>query len=130
LARSLMVSADMAHAVHPNFSDKHDEQHGPKLGAGPALKTNANQSYATDLEAIAAVERAARVAGVTLQRYAARNDIPCGSTIGPIAAARSGLRVTDVGNPMLSMHSCREVMAVADIEPYINVMRAWFGSES
>lgn len=130
LARSLMVSADMAHAVHPNFSDKHDEQHGPKLGAGPALKTNANQSYATDLEAMAAVEQAARVAGVTLQRYAARNDIPCGSTIGPIAAARSGLRVTDIGNPMLSMHSSREVMAVADIEPYINVMRAWFGFES
>jgi aspartyl aminopeptidase len=129
LARSLMVSADMAHAVHPNFSDKHDEQHGPKLGGGPALKTNANQSYAADLEAMASVEHAARDAGVTLQRYAARNDIPCGSTIGPIAAARSGLRVTDIGNPMLSMHSCREVMAVADIEPYINVMRAWFGCE-
>jgi aspartyl aminopeptidase len=125
-----MVSADMAHAVHPNFTDKHDEQHGPKLGGGPALKTNANQSYATDLEAMAALEQAARVAGVTLQRYAARNDIPCGSTIGPIAAARAGLRVTDIGNPMLSMHSCREVAAVADIEPYTNLMRAWYESEA
>jgi aspartyl aminopeptidase len=120
-----MVSADMAHAVHPNFSDKHDEQHGPKLGQGPALKTNANQSYASDLDAMAAIEEAARSAQVSLQRFVARNDIPCGSTIGPIAAARAGLRVTDIGNPMLSMHSCREVAAVADLEPYVNVMRAW-----
>jgi aspartyl aminopeptidase len=124
-ARSLMLSADMAHAVHPNFSDKHDEQHGPRLGQGPALKTNANQSYASDLDAMVAVEEAARAAEVSLQRFVARNDIPCGSTIGPIAAARAGLRVTDIGNPMLSMHSCRELAAVADLEPYVKVMRAW-----
>jgi aspartyl aminopeptidase len=129
LARSLLLSADMAHAVHPNHSDKHDEQHCPKLGGGPALKTNVNQSYASDLEAMSALARAAGVANVRLQRFVSRNDIPCGSTIGPIAAARLGLRVTDIGNPMLSMHSCREVMAVADVEPYINVMRAWFELE-
>jgi len=126
LARSVMLSADMAHAVHPNFSDKHDEQHGPKLGCGPAMKTNANQSYASDLEATFALEQAARHANLKLQRFAARNDIPCGSTIGPIVAARSGIRVAEIGNPMLSMHSCRELMAVADLEPYIDVLRAWF----
>jgi aspartyl aminopeptidase len=128
LARSLMVSADMAHAVHPNFPDKHDEQHGPKLGHGPALKTNANQSYASDPEAMVALEQAARHVQVQLQRFTARNDIPCGSTIGPIVAARSGIRVTDVGNPMLSMHSCREVVAVADLEPYVKLLRAWLDS--
>lgn len=129
LACSMMVSADMAHAVHPNFPDKHDEQHGPKLGSGPALKSNANQSYASDIEAVFALEQAARHAGVSLQRFTARNDIPCGSTIGPIVAARSGIRVTDIGSPMLSMHSCREVVAVADLEPYANVLRAWFETD-
>jgi len=125
LARSLMLSADMAHGVHPNFSDKHDEEHRPKLGAGPVLKINVNQSYSTDLAAMAAVESASRAANVALQKFVSRNDIPCGSTIGPIAAARTGIRTADIGNPMLSMHSCREVMAAADIEPMVNLMKAW-----
>ena len=125
-ARSRLLSADMAHGVHPNYADKHDEQHRPRLGCGPALKTNANQAYASDPDARAAVIQAARRANVELQQFASRNDIPCGSTIGPIAAARTGLRVADIGSPMLSMHSCREVMAISDIAPYIAVMRAWF----
>lgn len=128
LANSVLLSADMAHAVHPNFSDKHDEQHRPKLGHGPALKTNANQAYASDLTAMATVERVAREQQLSLQRFASRNDIPCGSTIGPIAAARAGLRVADIGNPMLSMHSCRELAAVADLGPYVQLMRGWFDS--
>lgn len=126
IARSLLLSADMAHAIHPNFADKHDEEHRPILGGGPVLKINVNQSYATDLAAMAAVESASRAAGGVLQRFVTRNDIPCGSTIGPIAAARTGIRTADIGSPMLSMHSCREVMAAADIDPMINLMKAWF----
>ncbi len=125
-ARSLLLSADMAHAVHPNYADKHDEEHRPMLGGGPVLKFNVNQSYSTDLAALAAVEAASRAAGGVLQKFVSRNDIPCGGTIGPITAARTGIRTADVGSPMLSMHSCREVMAAADIDPMINLMKAWF----
>lgn len=124
-ARSLLLSADMAHAVHPNYSDKHDEEHRPRLGQGPVLKLNVNQSYATDIRAMAAVENAARAAGCVLQKFVSRNDIPCGSTIGPIAAARTGISTADIGAPLLSMHSCREVMAAADIAPTIRLMKAW-----
>ena len=116
----------MAHAVHPNYGDKHDDEHRPLLGGGPVLKINVNQSYATDLTAVAAVESASRAAGGVLQKFVTRNDIPCGSTIGPIAAARTGIRAADIGSPMLSMHSCREVMAAMDVEPTINLMKAWF----
>jgi len=125
-AHSLLLSADMAHAVHPNYGDKHDDEHRPLLGGGPVLKINVNQSYATDLTAVAAVESASRAAGGVLQKFVTRNDIPCGSTIGPIAAARTGIRAADIGSPMLSMHSCREVMAAMDVEPTINLMKAWF----
>lgn len=125
-ARSLLLSADMAHAIHPNYSDKHDEEHRPTLGGGPVLKTNVNQSYSMDVGAIAAVENASRSAHLTLQKFVSRNDIPCGSTIGPITAARTGIRTADIGSPMLSMHSCREVMATSDIVPTINLMKAWF----
>ena len=125
-AHSLLLSADMAHAVHPNYGDKHDDEHRPMLGGGPVLKINVNQAYATDLTAVAAVESASRAAGGVLQKFVTRNDIPCGSTIGPIAAARTGIRAADMGSPMLSMHSCREVMAAMDVEPTINLMKAWF----
>ncbi|HVU04650.1 MAG TPA: M18 family aminopeptidase [Polyangiaceae bacterium] len=115
LAASLLVSADMAHAVHPNHPDKHDKDHSPKLGGGPVIKVNANQSYATDAPAAAAFERACRDEGFSAQRFVARNDMRCGSTIGPISAARLGMRTVDVGNPMLGMHSCREVAGSADV---------------
>lgn len=121
-ARSLMVSADMAHAVHPNYSDKHDKQHAPKLGKGPVIKVNANQSYATDGPSAAVFEVACRETGVPPQRFVSRNDMPCGSTIGPISAAAMGIRTVDVGNPMLSMHSCREMAAAADVEPMIRAL--------
>jgi aspartyl aminopeptidase len=114
-SRSLLVSADMAHATHPNHADRHDSEHAPRLGGGPVLKVNANQSYATDAPGAALFERACRDAGFPAQRFVARNDMKCGSTIGPVSAARLGIRAVDVGNPMLSMHSCREVLAVADL---------------
>ena len=122
-SRSLLVSADMAHAVHPNYPDKHDKQHRPLLGAGPVIKVNVNQSYASDGPAVAAFTRACRAVDVAPQHFSSRNDSPCGSTIGPISAARLGMRAVDVGNPMLSMHSCREMAAVSDVSPMIRVMK-------
>ncbi len=125
-ARSRVVSADMAHAVHPNFADKHEPGHKPVLGRGPVIKSNVNQSYATD--GVTAGEFATLCAGqgVTPQHFTSRNDQPCGSTIGPITAARTGIPTVDVGNPMLSMHSCRELAGSADVAPMIRVLQAFF----
>jgi aspartyl aminopeptidase len=114
LARSLFVSSDMAHAVHPNYADKHDKLHRPLLGGGPVVKVNANQSYATDGITQGAFVEACRAEGVKPQLFVSRNDQPCGSTIGPITAARLGVRSIDIGNPMLAMHSCRETAGSAD----------------
>ena len=121
-ARSLLVSADMAHAIHPNHADKHDPQNAPRLGGGPVVKVNASQSYATDAPGAALFERSCREHGFPAQRFSARNDMRCGSTIGPIAAARLGMRTVDVGNPMLSMHSCREVTAASDVPKMIQAL--------
>ncbi len=125
-ARSRVISADMAHAVHPNFADKHEPGHKPVLGKGPVIKSNVNQSYASD--ALTAGDFAALCAsvGVVPQHFSSRNDQPCGSTIGPITAARTGIPTVDVGNPMLSMHSCREMAGAADVAPMIRVLRAFF----
>jgi aspartyl aminopeptidase len=127
-ARSRVISADMAHAVHPNFADKHEPGHKPVLGKGPVIKSNVNQSYASD--ALSAGDFAALCAsvGVAPQYFTSRNDQPCGSTIGPITAARTGIPTVDVGNPMLSMHSCREMAGTADVAPMIRVLRAFFAA--
>lgn len=119
LARSLLVSADMAHAVHPSYPEKHSAEHAPQIGGGPVIKLNANQSYATDGPAAATFEHACTEAGVHVQRFISRNDSPCGSTIGPVSAALMGVRTVDVGTAMLSMHSCRESMGTKDVEPMI-----------
>ena len=121
-ARSLLVSVDMAHAVHPNYQDKHDKQHQPRLGAGPVVKVHANQAYATDGPAAAAFTEACQAAGFSPQRYVSRNDLPCGTTIGPVSAARTAIRTVDVGNPMLAMHSCREVAGTRDLSLMIQAL--------
>jgi aspartyl aminopeptidase len=125
-SRSMLISADMAHAVHPNYADRHEPGHQPTLGGGPVIKTHASQSYATDAVTAGRFASLCERAGVTPQHFVSRSDLPCGSTIGPISAARSGIRTVDVGNPMLSMHSCREMAGTADVEPMIDVMRLWF----
>jgi len=130
VSRSLMVSADMAHAVHPNYADKHDKQHRPMLGAGPVIKVNVNQSYASDGPAAAAFSAACRALEISPQHFSARNDMPCGSTIGPISAARLGMRTVDVGSPMLSMHSCREMAAASDVAPMIRALTRLFSNFS
>jgi aspartyl aminopeptidase len=126
LHRSFMISADMAHAVHPNYADKHEPQHQPLLGAGPVIKANSNQRYATDGESAARFELWCDQAGFAPQKFVTRTDLACGTTIGPITAAMMGMRIVDVGNPMLSMHSIREMSAAADVPKMIGAMRAFY----
>ncbi|MGW9113574.1 M18 family aminopeptidase [Microbacterium sp. NPDC055683] len=113
-AGSLHVSSDVGHAVHPNYPERHDPANRPVAGGGPILKINANQRYATDAHGAAAWNAACAAAGVPTQEFVSNNAIPCGSTIGPIAATRLGIRTVDVGAPILSMHSARELAAVVD----------------
>lgn len=128
MARSLFVSADMAHAVHPAFSDRHEPQHLPRLNAGPVVKINSNLRYATNAATQGAFERLCREADVTPQRFVARTDMPCGTTIGPITAARLGIPVVDVGNPMLSMHSIRELAGTRDHDAMVRVLARLFAA--
>lgn len=116
IASSFCVSADMAHAVHPNYADRHEPHHQPQLGGGPVIKSNSNQRYATDAESAARFASFCAEAGVTPQHFVTRTDLGCGSTIGPITASSLGIKTVDVGNPMLSMHSCRELAGVKDLE--------------
>ncbi len=116
LNRSIVISADGAHATHPNYPDRHEPSHRIALNKGVVIKRNANQRYATDAESEGFVVAACEDAGVPLQYYIHRNDLPCGSTIGPITAARLGVSTVDIGAPQLAMHSARETAGVADIE--------------
>ena len=113
-ARSFMISADMAHAIHPNYPEVHEPEHRPRLNGGPVLKRNDNQRYATDGDSGARFTLLCRAAGFEPQVFVGRSDLPCGTTIGPIAAAVNGVQVVDVGNPMLSMHSIRECCGTLD----------------
>ncbi|MCG7454818.1 M18 family aminopeptidase [Corynebacterium tuberculostearicum] len=113
-SRSSCVSADAAHSVHPNYVGKHDPTHHPIVGKGPVTKINGNQRYASDATTVALWEAACEKAGVPVQRFVGNNDVPCGSTIGPITATRLGIDTVDVGVPMLSMHSAREMVGERD----------------
>ena len=126
LARSTLISADMAHAVHPNYADRHEPGHRPQIGAGPVIKVNANQAYATDAATAGMFAALCEEAGVSPQHFVSRSDLACGSTIGPITAARLGVKTVDVGNPMLSMHSCREMAGTADVVPMIDVLTRFY----
>ncbi len=114
LERSMLISADNAHAVHPNYSDKHDANHGPLLNGGPVIKVNSNQSYASNSETAAVFRRLCELAGVPVQSFVTRSDLGCGSTIGPLTAAEVGVRTVDVGVPQLAMHSPRELAGAKD----------------
>jgi aspartyl aminopeptidase len=124
IARSVLVSADMAHAVHPTRYDRHEPAHQPELGGGPVLKLNANQAYATDATTGGWFTERCSEAGVPLQRFVSRGDLPCGSTIGPLAATRLGIATVDVGAPMLAMHSCRELASALDVPLMVSALSA------
>ena len=126
LAGSSCVSADNAHAVHPNYTERHDLDHGPLVNAGPAIKINSNQRYATSSATAALFRRACDTAGVPHQVFVSRNNMPCGSTIGPITATRLGIDTVDVGVPQLSMHSARELCGTADPGYLAAALRATF----
>jgi aspartyl aminopeptidase len=125
LAASSCVSADNAHAVHPNYPERHDPDHAPLVNHGPAIKLNANQRYATSAETAALFGAACDQAGVPHQTFVSRNNMPCGSTIGPLTATRLGIGTADVGVPQLSMHSAREVCGVADPLHLARALRAY-----
>jgi aspartyl aminopeptidase len=122
VARSRLVSADMAHAIHPNYADRHEPAHTPLLGGGPVIKHNANQRYATDARTEAWFAARAADAGVPVQHFVTRADLPCGSTIGPLTATRIGIATVDVGNPMLAMHSCRELASASDVPLMVSAL--------
>ena len=125
-SRSWLLSVDNAHAVHPNYVDRHDDQHMPKLGSGPVIKVNRNQRYATNSEGAARLRLVAERAGVSVQSFVMRSDLACGSTIGPITAAETGIATTDIGVPTLGMHSVRELACVADIPQVISLIEAFY----
>ncbi|MBS9532461.1 M18 family aminopeptidase [Mycobacterium sp. M1] len=125
LSQSMLASADMAHATHPNYPDRHEPGHLIEVNAGPVLKVQPNLRYATDGRTAAAFALACRQANVALQRYEHRADLPCGSTIGPMVAAGTGIPTVDVGAPQLAMHSAREMMGAHDVPAYAAALQAF-----
>ena len=125
LPGSMVASADMAHATHPNYPERHEPGHLIAINGGPVLKVHPNLRYATDGRTAAAFALACRQAGVPLQRYEHRADLPCGSTIGPMTSARTGIPTVDVGAPQLAMHSARELMGTNDVPTYAAALRAF-----
>ncbi len=126
LHRSLLVSADNAHGVHPNYPEKHDEKHGPHLNSGPALKINANQRYASNAPTQALFRHICEQNHIPLQMFVARADMGCGSTIGPLTAAEVGVKTVDIGVPTFAMHSIRELAGTADLEYLQQALQAFF----
>ena len=139
LASSFLVSADMAHSMHPNYPAKYESDHRPEMNQGVVIKINANARYATNSPAIVLLQRIAQRAvrsgdtdeqpstgGVPLQLFVVRNDSRCGSTIGPMLSAALGVRTLDLGNPQLSMHSIRETAGVDDVEHAIRLFRSFY----
>jgi aspartyl aminopeptidase len=116
-AGTVCLSSDTGHAVHPNYAERHDPTHHPRVNGGPLLKVNVNQRYATDGSGRAVFAAACEKAGVPFQSFVSHNSMPCGTTIGPITAARHGIRTVDIGVAILSMHSARELCGADD--PYL-----------
>ncbi|MCQ4323348.1 M18 family aminopeptidase [Stutzerimonas stutzeri] len=126
--RSLLISADNAHAVHPNYADKHDGNHGPKLNAGPVIKVNSNQRYATSSETAGFFRHLCLENEVPVQSFVTRSDMGCGSTIGPITAGQLGVRTVDIGVPTFAMHSIRELAGSQDLAHLVKVLTAFYSS--
>jgi len=114
IQHSMMISVDNAHAIHPNYADRHDAEHGPKLNHGPVIKSNANQRYATNSETSAFFRQLCEQQAVPVQDFVVRSDMACGSTIGPLTAAALGVKTLDIGVPTFGMHSIRELAGSQD----------------
>lgn len=126
MQNSLLVSADNAHGVHPNFADKHDNNHGPVLNQGVVIKINANQRYATNSETAARFRLYAESVGAPVQSFVVRSDMGCGSTIGPITASELGVATVDVGVPTFAMHSIRELAGSIDAGQLADILGAFY----
>lgn len=126
LARSFCVSADGAHATHPNYPERHDPDHQIALNAGPVIKINANERYATNAHSHARFIRACEAASVPYQRFVSRTDMPCGSTIGPVTSAKLGITTVDAGVAQLAMHSARETAGSMDPPMFAKVLAGLF----
>ena len=129
MQKSLLISADNAHGVHPNFADKHDSNHGPLLNAGPVIKINANQRYATTDETSGLFRWVCEKVNVPVQQFVTRTDLGCGSTIGPITAGELGVRTLDVGLPTFGMHSIRELAGAKDAGHLLKALEMIFAQE-
>ena len=123
---SWLISADNAHGIHPNYADKHDANHGPLLNAGPVIKTNANQRYASNSETAGMFRHLCDQAGVPVQSFVIRSDMACGSTIGPLTAGTIGVRTLDIGVATFAMHSIRELAGARDIDYLHTALQAFF----
>ncbi|KAJ2798711.1 hypothetical protein H4R21_003819 [Coemansia helicoidea] len=130
VANSYLISSDVTHAVHPNYSSKHEDNHRPELQKGPAIKNNANQRYATTAVTSTILKDIARRHDIPLQEFVVRNDSSCGSTIGPMLSAQLGIRTIDIGNPLLGMHSIREVCGVDDVGLLVRLFEHFFAEFS
>lgn len=128
LSTSWCLSADNAHAVHPNYRERHESKHAPLPNQGVALKLNGNQRYATSARGAAFLRSVAESHDIPLQTFVSRNNMPCGSTIGPITATKLGIEAIDVGVPQLSMHSAREMCGADDPQNLVNLMTAFYRS--
>lgn len=126
MSKSFLLSSDMAHGVHPNYGEFYEGQNRPQINMGPVIKINANQRYATNSPGIVLLKKCASMAKVPLQLFVVRNDSPCGSTIGPILAAKLGIRTLDLGNPQLSMHSIRETGGTFDVVRLCDLFESFF----
>jgi aspartyl aminopeptidase len=130
IERSMMISADNAHAIHPNFTAKHDGNHGPQINQGPVIKINANQRYATNSETAALYRYLSDKVDVPVQSFVVRSDMGCGSTIGPITATELGVRTIDIGVPTFAMHSIRELAGSEDAFSLHKVCQQFYNIES
>ncbi|WP_246136466.1 M18 family aminopeptidase [Leekyejoonella antrihumi] len=125
LAASVIASGDMAHATHPHYADRHEPQHQVVMNGGPVLKINTNLRYATDSVGAAAFRIACEQADVPCQNFVMRSDLPCGSTVGPMTSALTGVTTVDFGAPTLSMHSVRELAGAQDQRMYAAALTAF-----
>jgi aspartyl aminopeptidase len=129
IQKSIMISADNAHAIHPNFSDRHDADHGPILNRGPVIKTNANQRYATNSETSSLFRQLCEQVDVPVQDFVVRTDMACGSTIGPLTASALGVKTLDIGVPTFAMHSIRELAGSQDAYMMKKVLTRFFSNK-